>query len=267
MSGRPSSSRTAPARAERSAPTPWRSPNPTATRSCRTAPAQALAPAFFRKLPFDTMNDFIPVTELVSSQSVLVVYPKLPVTNVKELVALAKAKPLNYGVTGLANAANLNMEMFKRAAGVEHPGGALQGRRAAEHRPDRGPDPDRHRSDHDGNPVDRDRPIACPRHPGQTHAPRSCRTCPTAAEALPPGFGMAGWLGWFVAGQDAARSRRAHSRRGAESTERAGDRRRHQGGWATSPSAARRKSSACSSARTSRRFIKVVDEAQIPKLN
>src|SRR5262245_26037704 len=38
---------------------------------------QALAPALFRTLPFDTLNDFVPVTEVVSPQSVLVIYPKL----------------------------------------------------------------------------------------------------------------------------------------------------------------------------------------------
>jgi tripartite-type tricarboxylate transporter receptor subunit TctC len=45
----------------------------------------------------------------------------LPVTTLKELVALAKSKPgsLNYGVTGLGNASNLNMEMMKRAANID----------------------------------------------------------------------------------------------------------------------------------------------------
>src|SRR4051812_31680268 len=64
---------------------------------------QALAPALFRTLPFDTFKDFVPVTEVVRSQSVLVAYPKLPIRTLQDLVAYAKAKPneLNYGVTGL----------------------------------------------------------------------------------------------------------------------------------------------------------------------
>jgi tripartite-type tricarboxylate transporter receptor subunit TctC len=163
---------------------------------------QALAPALFRTLPFDTLNDFVPVTEVVSTQSVLVVYPKLPVTTLKELVALAKAKPasLNYGVTGLGNASNLNIEMMKRAAGIEIQAIPYKG----------------------DAPLNTDLiagvihiaivPLATAKpfiDIGQLRAlavigpSRSpvLPDVPTAAEALPPGFGTAGWQGWFVAGK------------------------------------------------------------------
>jgi tripartite-type tricarboxylate transporter receptor subunit TctC len=61
------------------------------------------------------------VTQLVASQLVLAASPKLEATSVKELVALAKAKPggLNYGMTGAGNPLQLTMEMFKTAAGVD----------------------------------------------------------------------------------------------------------------------------------------------------
>jgi tripartite-type tricarboxylate transporter receptor subunit TctC len=82
---------------------------------------QAIAPAIYKKLPFDTLRDFIPVTQLVATSTVLVANPKLPARSVKELIALAKAKPggLNYGMTGVGNSLHLTMEMFKRAAGID----------------------------------------------------------------------------------------------------------------------------------------------------
>jgi tripartite-type tricarboxylate transporter receptor subunit TctC len=82
---------------------------------------QAISPALYRNLPFDTQRDFIPVTQLVATSTVLVANPKLPVKSVKDLIALAKAKPggLNYGMTGVGNSLHLTMEMLKRAAGIE----------------------------------------------------------------------------------------------------------------------------------------------------
>jgi tripartite-type tricarboxylate transporter receptor subunit TctC len=82
---------------------------------------QAISPAIYRTLPFDTLKDFIPVTQLVATSTVLVANPKLPATTVQELIALAKAHPgkLNYGMTGVGNSLHLTMEMFKRAAGID----------------------------------------------------------------------------------------------------------------------------------------------------
>jgi tripartite-type tricarboxylate transporter receptor subunit TctC len=82
---------------------------------------QAISPAIYRSLPFDVVKDFIPVTQLVASQLVLVASPKLSATSVPELIALAKAKPgsLNYGMTGVGNPLHLTMEMLKTAAGVD----------------------------------------------------------------------------------------------------------------------------------------------------
>ena len=82
---------------------------------------QAISPAIYRSLPFDVVRDFIPVTQLVASQLVLVASPKLAATSVPELIALAKAKPggLNYGMTGVGNPLHLTMEMLKTTAGID----------------------------------------------------------------------------------------------------------------------------------------------------
>ena len=82
---------------------------------------QAISPAIYRSLPFDTLRDFIPVTQLVATSTVLVANTKLPARSAKELIALAKAKPggLNYGMTGVGNSLHLTMEMLKRAAGID----------------------------------------------------------------------------------------------------------------------------------------------------
>lgn len=77
-----------------------------------------LAP-HLRKLTYDPLKDFAPITQLTASSTVLVVNPQLPVRNVKELVALAKAKQgqLNYGASSTATA--LPMEMLKQMAGMD----------------------------------------------------------------------------------------------------------------------------------------------------
>jgi len=82
---------------------------------------QAISPAIYHSLPFDTLKDFIPVTQLVTTSTVLVANPKVQARTVKELIALAKAHPrkLNYGMTGVGNSLHLTMEMLKRAAGID----------------------------------------------------------------------------------------------------------------------------------------------------
>ncbi len=82
---------------------------------------QAISPAIYRSLPFDPVKDFIPVTQLVGSQLLLVASPSLEAKTTRELIALAKAKPgtLNYGMTGVGNPLHLTMEMFMHAAGIK----------------------------------------------------------------------------------------------------------------------------------------------------
>lgn len=70
-----------------------------------------------RKLGYDPLRDFAPVVQTTSSSTVLVVHPSLPVKNARELVALAKSRPLNYGAS--SSATFLPMELFKQMAGVD----------------------------------------------------------------------------------------------------------------------------------------------------
>jgi tripartite-type tricarboxylate transporter receptor subunit TctC len=83
--------------------------------------ALAINPHLFKKLPFDPQNDFAPVSMVASAGQVLVVHPSLPVTNVKELIALAKAKPgqLTYGSGGRGIQSHIAGENFKTMAGVD----------------------------------------------------------------------------------------------------------------------------------------------------
>lgn len=70
--------------------------------------------------PYDPITDFLPITLAARSPNILVVHPSLPVKSVKELIALAKAKPgaLNYGAGGRGSSNQLAAELFKAMAGV-----------------------------------------------------------------------------------------------------------------------------------------------------
>jgi tripartite-type tricarboxylate transporter receptor subunit TctC len=70
-----------------------------------------------RKVPYDPLRDFAPITQTTASSTVLVVHPSMPVKNVKELVALAKTKSLNYGAS--SSGTFLPMELFKQMSGVD----------------------------------------------------------------------------------------------------------------------------------------------------
>jgi tripartite-type tricarboxylate transporter receptor subunit TctC len=78
-------------------------------------------PSLYGKLPYDPVNDFVPITGLVSINHALVVNPSLPVENVKDLIALAKRRPgeLNYGTFGIGSSGHLNMELLQALAGVK----------------------------------------------------------------------------------------------------------------------------------------------------
>ncbi|MEO7729198.1 MAG: tripartite tricarboxylate transporter substrate binding protein [Burkholderiales bacterium] len=78
--------------------------------------------SLYPKLPFDAVRDFTPVTLVASGPGMLVTHPALPVRNLKELIALAKARPgaLSYGSAGAgAPTSHLGMEMLKSIAGID----------------------------------------------------------------------------------------------------------------------------------------------------
>ena len=87
---------------------------------CMFSIAQSISPAIYSRLAFDPVRDFAHVTLLVTLPSVLVAHPSLGVSNVRELIALAKAKPgaLNYASGGSGTSSHLLMEMFDQQAGV-----------------------------------------------------------------------------------------------------------------------------------------------------
>jgi len=78
-------------------------------------------PHVFAKIPFDTLRDFAPVTKLGDSPSLVVAHPSVPANNLRELIALAKAKPgtLSYGTSGTGNTPHLVGEMLNQRAGTD----------------------------------------------------------------------------------------------------------------------------------------------------
>jgi len=68
----------------------------------------------YSKLPYDPLNDFVPVMQISASPSLLAVHPSMPVRSVKELIALAKSRPgeLNYGSAGPATNPHIAGELF-----------------------------------------------------------------------------------------------------------------------------------------------------------
>ena len=69
----------------------------------------------FAKMPYDTARDFAPVAMVIEAEGILAVHPSLPVNSVKELIALARAKPgsLSYASGGVGTASHLAGELFK----------------------------------------------------------------------------------------------------------------------------------------------------------
>ncbi|HEY4373394.1 MAG TPA: tripartite tricarboxylate transporter substrate binding protein [Burkholderiales bacterium] len=74
----------------------------------------------YKRLGFDPLNDFAPISMVATAGQVLVVHPSVPVKNVAELIALAKAKPgkLNFGSGGVGITSHISGELFKSATGV-----------------------------------------------------------------------------------------------------------------------------------------------------
>ena len=74
-----------------------------------------------RDVPYDPVKDFAPLTLVAISPNMIVVHPSLPVRSVKQLIALAKARPgeLNYSMGGTGTTPHLAAELFKSMAGVD----------------------------------------------------------------------------------------------------------------------------------------------------
>jgi tripartite-type tricarboxylate transporter receptor subunit TctC len=81
----------------------------------------ALNSVLYKKVPYDPVRDFAPITIAATAPNVLVVNPGLPVKSLPEFIALAKAKPgaLSYGTPGIGTSPHLSMELLKSMAGID----------------------------------------------------------------------------------------------------------------------------------------------------
>ncbi len=86
---------------------------------CSTGP-MAINPGLLRNMPYDALRDFAPITLVVTIPYLLLVHPSFPAQSVKELLALARAKPgqLNYGSAGNGTTSHLAMELFRSMANI-----------------------------------------------------------------------------------------------------------------------------------------------------
>ncbi len=99
-----------------------------------------LGPLLRERNSYDVVRDFLPITMLVSSPNFLVVHPSVPTSSVKELIAVAKARPgvLNYASAALGSSSHLG-RIVQRDGGREHRAHQLQGYRRGTQRCDRRP--------------------------------------------------------------------------------------------------------------------------------
>jgi tripartite-type tricarboxylate transporter receptor subunit TctC len=86
-----------------------------------TLSSHTINPVLFSKLPFNVDTDFMPVTLVATIPQIVVAHPSLPVSNIKDLIALAKRKPgaLNYASPGSGSPGHLAGELFKLRSGTE----------------------------------------------------------------------------------------------------------------------------------------------------
>jgi len=84
------------------------------------AGAHALAPSLYKKLSYDLVRDFAPISLASQAAFVLVVHPSVPANNARELIQHVKGQPagVNYAVTGIGVPTHLAGEMFKSLAGI-----------------------------------------------------------------------------------------------------------------------------------------------------
>jgi len=159
----------------------------------------AANPSIYKKLPFDAIRDFAPVTQLATNPSILVVHPSLPPKNVKELIAFLKAHPgeIDYASSGNGSPPQLMTELFKLMTGTR-----------MTHIPYKGGGPATIAAVSGEVPVYILSPLQAAPHLksgrlralGVTSAKRdpAFPNIPTIAEAGVPGYAMTNWYGLFV---------------------------------------------------------------------
>jgi len=159
----------------------------------------AIAPAIYNSLPFDAVNDFAPVTQLVASNLILVASPKSGITSVGQLIAQAKANPgkLNYGSSGVGNPLHLTMEMLKHAAGIDILAVPFRGDAQINAALIAGEVEVAVVPLATAVPLIEDGRIRALAITGASRSP-TVPDVPTIAEAAVPGFASTSWQGWFM---------------------------------------------------------------------
>src|SRR5881396_2499128 len=81
----------------------------------------AINPIMYKKVPYDPLRDFAPITQAASLANVLVVHPSLPVKSVADLIAYAKQRPgqLNFASAGVGTSPQMSIELLKIMAGID----------------------------------------------------------------------------------------------------------------------------------------------------
>ncbi|MGJ7496158.1 tripartite tricarboxylate transporter substrate binding protein [Variovorax sp. RT4R15] len=156
-------------------------------------------PALRTKMPFDTLRDLAPVSLLVKVPNVLVVNPGAPIAGVKELIALAKAKPgeINYASSGNGSAQHLAAELFSSMAGVRMTHVAYKGGGPALTDVMAGQVPVFFASVASGLPYIQGGKLRALAVTGKSRAP-VLPQLPTVAESGLPGYEVYEWNGVFV---------------------------------------------------------------------
>ena len=91
------------------------------TLTIGTSSNHAIAPSLYKKLPYDPLKDFAPITMLSVSQNIVVINPDIPAGTIRELVAYARANPekMNFGSSGNGTISHLTGEMFNTLNGTQ----------------------------------------------------------------------------------------------------------------------------------------------------
>ena len=79
----------------------------------------SINPSLYKRLPFDPLKDLAPLTRAADSTNILVTHPTVAAKTVKELIALAKTKPLNGGSSGIGGSGHLAIELFNLQTGTK----------------------------------------------------------------------------------------------------------------------------------------------------
>src|SRR4051812_42288092 len=90
------------------------------TLTVGSAGTHAVNQSLYRKLPYNVLRDFQPIARLADAPGILAVHPSLPVKSVKELIALARARPaqINYASAGSGTSTHLAAVLFEHLAHV-----------------------------------------------------------------------------------------------------------------------------------------------------